>query len=41
MKNQESPPINNSHINIIDASEEEDKKLEAIEEDLIQEEKSA
>lgn len=40
MKNQESPPINNSHINIIDASEEEDKKLEAIEEDLIQEEKS-
>ena len=35
MDTQESPPINDSEITIIDVSEE-DKKLEAIEEDLIQ-----
>ena len=40
MENQEIPPINDSHINIIDSPEEEDRKLKAIEEDLIQEEKS-
>jgi len=38
MENQEIPPINDSHINIIDVSEE-DRKLETIEEDLIQEDK--
>ena len=38
MENQEIPPINDSHINIIDVSEE-DRKLENIEEDLIQEDK--